>query len=1249
MAAGTNREVVFGWGKGIGAPKLKGNTATYPGSAGVDVRVEATRTGFESFFDVKDAATLNSLVLADGPAKGRVGVSFPVKTKGLTAKAETDGSVSFTDGKGVTRSRLVPPRAWDAKVDPRSGLPGEAPARLDVTQQGKGKATVTVSVDASWAKDPARVFPITLDPTYATGSNISPSFDTRVQTDGGTLDYSSDTELRVGTFNGGSTVARSFIMFPTAAVQGKQVVSASLSLYENWSYSCTGSGMTLSTSGAPSTATRWGSQPAIYSVFTTASFAKGSSSSCPAGRVSLNMLPLVASAQANGWSAMAVALKAANESDSNGWKRFGSSESANPPYVTWTYNRAPNQAAAPTFLASGIYGSVGYVVGGRVTFTTKATDADASQVKALIEVHNSTTVSASSKVASCTTPLGASGTEIKCVNDVDIPNGGTYYVRALTTDEKGLSAGSWSSWTTIRRAGTAPTAPTISCPGYVNGAWTSGSPSADVTCTISTSGSGVLAATRLDIYVDGASTPTKSVDAKQAPTSTTVVIPKTAQGGHSVRAVATNGASVSSTTTSSFGWGPASMVTPINGSSTSGKVQVTATGTATNVNTTAQVQWRPAGSTTWTPGPTIGVTTSGGKATASGSVDTTSFITTAETKPGAKDGITLPVRVPVTLELQVCFTFTSGGSQCTYAQSPNTVTRLPHAFGGGYPTKDAGPGQVAQYTGEYQMSATDVSVPGLSGDLSISRSYLSTTGDGTLGGWPRGDATTAPDVSTSIFGPGWTANLDGPDAGTAGMQVVDNTTIDGTIALVDDDGSALVFRQPDGTRARMKPGIYAPVTQDTIDSGLKLEVTGSPMTIKVTDTDGTLTTYTPTDSSKTVIAFSAASVAEPGAAGTTTYTRDSAGRPTRITSGLPDGFKDTDCPSTGVGKAGCRYLDITYGTTNAGTDAAPGDRTGQIKSVSSVLWNPATSAMESTPMATYAYDGSGRLVKVTDSRTGLTTTYGWQGATGDNPRTLITAVTPSGLAGYTLTYDNTSQHKITSVTRAAPTTGGKSVQLASFFYNLPVSSTPIPGLAATADSKWAQASAPVTAFAMFGQDHPVLPGLDITAADWPYADLSYTDDLGYEVNTASYGAGKWLITATDYDQKTGNVLRTFDAAATSGLINGQYDPATANQYSSQTKYDDTGTLVTETTTPATTVTLPDGTVLEGARRKVSTTYDDNAPNGGINPKTGTKYNLPTTITTTVGGTTVQLGRPRPGQGRCASPSPGLPRRPGRRC
>ena len=76
-----------------------------------------------------------------------------------------------------------------------------------------------------------------------------------------------------------------------------------------------------------------------------------------------------------------------------------------------------------------------------------------------------------------------------------------------------------------------------------------------------------------------------------------------------------------------------------------------------------------------------------------------------------------------------------------------------------------GGGQVAQYTGEVAISGTDVSVPGYTGDISISRSHTSFAGDGTVANWPS-------DSVTGVFGPGFTANLDGSDAGLAGLTVV---------------------------------------------------------------------------------------------------------------------------------------------------------------------------------------------------------------------------------------------------------------------------------------------------------------------------------------------------------------------------------------------------------------------------------------------------------------------------------------------
>jgi hypothetical protein len=105
--------------------------------------------------------------------------------------------VSFVDAKDVVASRLTAPKAWDAAVDPRSGEHTSTDAvRLSVAQAGEGRAVVTMTPDQVWLTDPARVFPITIDPTYVS-VDVTTSFDTYVSSMYPTAKYSTAAELRV--------------------------------------------------------------------------------------------------------------------------------------------------------------------------------------------------------------------------------------------------------------------------------------------------------------------------------------------------------------------------------------------------------------------------------------------------------------------------------------------------------------------------------------------------------------------------------------------------------------------------------------------------------------------------------------------------------------------------------------------------------------------------------------------------------------------------------------------------------------------------------------------------------------------------------------------------------------------------------------------------------------------------------------------------------------------------------------------
>ena len=115
--------------------------------------------------------------------------------------------------------------------------------------------------------DPARVFPITIDPTYAS-ANVTTSFDTYVSKQYPTATYSTATEIRVGTYNGGVDAVRSFLTFPLASFSGKQIKSASLSLYEFHSWSCTATPFYVrSAYDGTSSTTSWSNQQGSPTAF----------------------------------------------------------------------------------------------------------------------------------------------------------------------------------------------------------------------------------------------------------------------------------------------------------------------------------------------------------------------------------------------------------------------------------------------------------------------------------------------------------------------------------------------------------------------------------------------------------------------------------------------------------------------------------------------------------------------------------------------------------------------------------------------------------------------------------------------------------------------------------------------------------------------------------------------------------------------------------------------------------------------
>ncbi|MFD7233631.1 DNRLRE domain-containing protein, partial [Streptomyces sp. NPDC059881] len=433
-----SRRMAVQWKGGLPAPTVNGHKAVYPQAVpGADLVVDATRTGFEQF-----------LVLKDRPADAEAPWTVPLTLPGISAKQESDGSVSFTDKKSGEEVATMPaPMMWDAQIDPRSGeRTNSARVPMSVSQDGDN-VELTLVPDSGFLSDPATTYPVTIDPaTDALGT----LFDTFVQ-DGDTTDQSASTDLKLGwpgdyadTAKTRKRIARSYMTWETSVFADALVSSAKLSMYNYHSWSCETRPWEVWAANGADTTTRWSNQPARLQKIVTSTETR--SSTCNnAGWVNADVTSL-----AQTWSSAKaetghIALKAANESDTYAWKRFYSSESTAEqiPQLTVSYNYRPKagtnlQAGPPFYTQGGIY---------RVNSTTptlRFTPEDSNNDDMVRGTYQITDLATGQVVTSVVAePVPTGETSKVVVPAGKLLNGKTYSFRTTTDDGTHWSNG-WS-------------------------------------------------------------------------------------------------------------------------------------------------------------------------------------------------------------------------------------------------------------------------------------------------------------------------------------------------------------------------------------------------------------------------------------------------------------------------------------------------------------------------------------------------------------------------------------------------------------------------------------------------------------------------------------------------------------------------------------------------------------------------------------------------------------------------------------
>jgi YD repeat-containing protein len=838
------------------------------------------------------------------------------------------------------------------------------------------------------------------------------------------------------------------------------------------------------------------------------------------------------------------------------------------PSITVTYDHTPNPPAPPTITPSN-WSSDGnlYTSSATPSFSTSATDPDGDNLQYQVQVLSGSTV-----VASGMSPAAASGQPGTWADTTPLADGGTYTYQVRAYD--GTRYSDWTNWPAFTVETGTPPAPSISCPAYPAGQW---SPQvASAAC----SWNAPLA--HMNGYV-------VELDGTQLPwTSTTsVTLQNVAPGVHTLTVQPESAAHVYGPSGSyAFDVGTAAMTSPADQSQTSSSVQLQAAAAAGYTSATFQYRQGSTGAFQPVPG------ASGLPVTSNTAGVQTASVNWNITQALADDG-------PVQIEA----VFTGSG---TFTTPAVTVTLNRVGTGADYGTTTAGPATVGLQSGNAAISAADVNIASYGSALTVTRTFNSVE----------------PSVP-SIFGPGWTSSLTGGTT-TAWTQLTSGSSF---VVLQDASGDNDSFTQgaANGSTVTWTPQGSA------VTSGLTLTQNTSSNTFTLTDSKGTVTTFTlaPTG------AYLPQTVTPAGSAGSTGIVYDgtssdaSYGDPLLVVAPDPASSQPpaTACPypaSASTWTAGCRGLALTY---NAGGDVT------QV----SFDYSDNSGGFHTVAVASYSYDGTGKLAKEWDPRLSvpLVTGYTYDETVTDPDYGRITQLSPAQAAGsnalapWTLTYDDTSGDasygKLLSVSRTHSAANGGATAATTLGYSVPLTTAaggPLNMDAATV-AGWNQADVPASAVAVFPPAR--VPASPPTATDYQYAQVDYYDASGREVNTASYTGGAWAVTTTQYDAY-GNVTSTLTAADRATALASGTPAATANALSSVNVYgcDNFGTIdpscssndqqyqvLTDTYGPAHNASA--GGTTEQVRTHTAYAYDQGAPNSDKSAD-GTPYMLTTSKT-----------------------------------
>lgn len=491
-------------------PTLSGATATYPDVLnGVDLQVKAdNQGGFSEVLIVKDAEAA-----ADPALKT---LAFATQTSGVTLSTDPAGNISAKDPIGNTIFAAPAPTMWDSATAPPATAPAaQAMTSSDADTTGSDPYTgdplasspdgpgvdahvapikaalsgsdITLTPDADMLTSSSTVYPIYIDPGYSAGGSLQAwTYVNSYYADTSFWKTTDSAGLRVG-YQGWDApyyVGRTFAqMSVDSRLSGAHVEASHFYATEIYAPSCNATPVDLWWTGRITSDTTWHQQPSWIEKVASQNVAHGWSTSCPTASVGFDTTSLMQTAADNSASDVTLGLRAADESDAYGWKKFDHATMS----MSTTYDHAPNTPGSlTTSPATSCTSTIKTVGNGDVTLYSKVSDPDGGTLSTTFKAWetNSSSTTVASGTVSATSGTTASLTIRKSTLDSKANNSVLKVSWNVQTSD-GTYSSPTSKTCTFNFDPTIPGAPTLN---DATGA-TCGDPASTASYTVGTSAS----------------------------------------------------------------------------------------------------------------------------------------------------------------------------------------------------------------------------------------------------------------------------------------------------------------------------------------------------------------------------------------------------------------------------------------------------------------------------------------------------------------------------------------------------------------------------------------------------------------------------------------------------------------------------------------------------------------------------------------------------------------------------------------